>query len=320
LVIRKYLNRGINYNILDLMDFEKTKAFEKNHSSNDGIAVETVERYNTIEYISSKQIDWDIKYDYMHNTPVDTGNKFIVVLQELYPDRYLVLSNKLDAFERSYVIRKTQVKELIQFVEAQSYTSTRVNNYNKIINEKILDNMFLATRPDVENLKIKSQIIDPKYLRNEIYVLVLSKFRELHGKTKVRSIYDFSKLVHSVEFERLFSDIIMNEYYKYLFKNNSIYEAENISISEIYTSFLYTISIYERDFKKKIHDSFLRDMGLIPEEIFTKEFDEEARKQSTLEFFDALLKTVLGDIITSENNIFQSLIYKLYLFKLSILD
>ena len=46
-------------------------------------------------------------------------------------------------------------------------------------NKKIVENMFLHLKPNTENLKVKSQIIDPKYLRNEIYLSILSKFKDI---------------------------------------------------------------------------------------------------------------------------------------------
>ena len=139
----------------------------------------------------------------------------------------------------------------------------------------------------------------------------------MYKKVKISSIYDFSKLIHDEAFGALFSQVIMNEYYKYLFRNTAIYETENISISEVYTSFLYTISIYERDFSKKIHDTFLRDLSKMDQSPFDKSNDKD---QKLLDTFDKLVNGVLHEIITNENNIFQSLIYKIYLFKLSLLD
>ena len=69
-----------------------------------------------------------------------------------------------------------------------------------------------------------------------------------------------------------------------------------------------------------IIDNFLRDVSKIPSEIFEKTYNAEERENFLANIFDALLSEVLNEIITNESNIFQSLIYKLYLFKLSILD
>jgi hypothetical protein len=312
-LIKKILNRGISYNILPLLDYSESKAFEQHHSQDDGISEEILDRYKTIEYISDSFIKWEIEYKYVYE---NKENKFALILEELHPNKYCILSNKLEPSKenRVHFVRKSNAREFLQFVKSQNYNPTRVNNYNEIINEKIINNMFLYVKPDVDSLKVKSQIIDPKYLRNEIYVLILVKFKKLFEKKVVKNIYEFSTIVHNEELGKIFSQVIMNEYYKYLFKNAVVYETENISMSEIYSSFLFVINIYERDFKKKIHDTFLNK---IPK----KEIFSDSKKDVRLvELFEQLLNEVLHSIITNENNIFQTIIYKLYLFKLSLLD
>lgn len=313
--IKKVLNRGITYNILPLIDFNRSKEFEKHHSVDDGVSVDIVERYRTIEYISNAKdtAKWQIEYDYVHET---LNNKFAIIVQELHKNKYCVLSNKFEPSleNQTYFVRKTTIKEFLHFVKTKSYNPTRVNNYNDIVNTKIVENMFLHVKPEVDLLRVKSQIIDPKYLRNEIFILVLSSFKKLLDKKSIKTIYEYSKLVHNEAYEKIFSQVIMNEYHKYLFKNTAIYESENISMSEIYVSFLPIISTYERDFKKNIHDIFL--LNLPNKDIFA----DEKKDVLLFDIFEKLLSDVLHGIITNENNIFQTIIFKLYLFKLSLLD
>lgn len=313
--IKKIVNRGIEYNTADLLSFNKSKEYEKIQNNDDGITLNTIERYNTISYIAEKQDKWNITYDYLNK---NDNNKFAIILNEYNDNKFCIMMNQLNTEQK--FIRKSNVIELLDFVNNQSYSSSRVNNYNNIINSSIVENMFLSVKPDLENLKIKSYVIDPKYLRNEIYLMIFSKFKTMIRKTAPKSIYEFSKLIHDELFEELFVQIIMNEYYKYLFKNTSIYETENISMAEMYSSFLYTINIYARDFTKKIHDDFLSNS--INEIKAKKDLfkDKENAIDELTTIYDNLLKNVLSAIITNENNIFQSLIYKLYLFKLSMLD
>ena len=159
-------------------------------------------------------------------------------------------------------------------------------------------------------------MIDPKYLRNEIYINIVSAYKKIYAKRSVKNVYEFSKLVHDVEFEAVFSSIIMNEYHKYLFKDLDVYEKEHIDMSEIYSSFLHVINIYERDFNKKMNDYF-KDL-YVEKDIFAKSADEKGA--DLLSLFDGMIKDILGGIITNNSNIFQTLLYKLYLYKLSILD
>jgi hypothetical protein len=313
ILIEHMLNRGIEYNILPLVDFVESKQFDRVHNSDDGISSDIINRNRTIDYISKSPVKWNIKYEYSHE---DINNKFVLIIRELYPGKYCILTNKLEAdiANRLYFVRKSSVGEFLHFVKTKQYNGTRVGNYNDLLNEKITNNMFLFVKPDIDTLKIKSQIADPKYLRNEIYVLILSKFKKMLDKASMKTIYDFSVLVHDESFLKIFSQVIMNEYYKYLFKNTSIYETENISVSEVFASFLSVINIYERDFTKHMHDIFITK---IPD----KSIFSDGKKNNILyDLFNDILKDVLSRIITNESNIFQTLIYKLYLYKLSILD
>ena len=315
IVIKKFLNRGVNYNVVQLLDFNTSMAFEKHHKTDDGITEELIDRYKTIEYIDEKSINWKIKYDYVHE---NIKNNFVLILQELHNGKFCIIHNKMDIFydNKVYFVRKSSIEGFLQFVKKQNYKATRVGNYNELLNKKIAQNMFLHMKPNIDELKIKSQIIDPKYLRYQIYIVILSEFKELYEKSDIKNLYTFSKLIHDESFEKIFSNIIMNEYIKYLFKNLAVYEAENISMSEVYTSFLYVINIYERDFKKKLHDTFLTK---IPEQKVFKLSNHE-KEQHLYKLFDNILDEVLKSIITNENNIFQTILYKLYLFKLSLLD
>lgn len=313
IVIKKILNRGIEYNILPLVDYSESKKFDSSHNNDDGISEDTITRYRTIDYITPSPNKWEIKYEYSYE---NATNKFVLILQELAPKKYCILSNKLEPSKESriYFVRKSVINEFIKFVKTKSYNHTRVNNYNEIINEKIVNNMFLYVKPDIESLKIKSQVIDSKYLRNEIYVLILAKFKTMFEKKNIKSIYDFSTLIHDESLLKIFSQVIMNEYYKYLFKNASVYETENISASEVYSSFLFVINIYERDFIKQMHDIFI---NRIPDKSV---FSDEKKNIILFELFEKLLNDVLHLIVTNESNIFQTIIYKLYLYKLSLLD
>jgi hypothetical protein len=309
IIIRKSFGRGVGYNILQLLDFVESKNFANNHAAEDGITQDFVRRHSTIQYLNDSPDKWQISYNM-----VDNNNQFMVVLLQLNDELFSVLSTKLDLFSPQYFVRRAASKTLVDFVKNQMITNDRIDNYNTIVNDGIVQNMFLRVKPDLESIKVKSQIIDPKYLRNEIYLIILARFKELYAKKKPKNVYEFSKLLHDPSFNQIFSHVIMNEYYKYLFKNTAVYETENISMSEVYSSFVYTINIYERDFKKKMHDAFLHRIKEV------RVFTDPKKDQLLEELFDNILKMVLQRIITNENNIFSSILYKLYLFKLSLLD
>ena len=110
----------------------------------------------------------------------------------------------------------------------------------------------------------------------------------------------------------------MNEYTHYLVKNNYIYDSENINISEIYISFLPVIDDLQKKFKKQLHDSFSDMYNTMDLQIFN--LNDRDKEIQLGDIFSGTMKKVLNNIVTNDSNIFQSLLYKVLLFKLSLVD
>ncbi len=301
LVIKKILERGISYNVIDLMNFEKSKEYEKTNSQNDGINIYTIERYNNISYIAdlNKKKKWEISYKYMVK---NSENKFAIVLEELYPDFYQILSNNFD----SPFIRKNSI---IEFFDSQYLISkkdieySRIHNYNRMLNNNIMNNMFLPANVDVDAILKKSQIVDAKYLRHEIYSKILDEFTSRYEKSNPKNLYEISKLVHDERVLKLFNQVMMDQFHSHLKNNMNLYESKEISLAEIYSSFIYTMNTYDRDFIKKIHDEFSLEIVKL----------KDLNKKDVINMFDKILKTSVDTVITLQSNIFQVLHYKLYL-------
>ena len=313
ITIKEYLNRGIDYNVLDLMNFEKSKNFDILNNSNDGITQGTTERFTNIKYISSinKQFKFTkvYKYDYMSNI-----NDSIIVIEELAPDQYHILSNQFkDQFNK--ILDKTSIKDFIKFINNTSSAVSRIDVYNTIINKNIVKNMFLGSKPDMTILEQKALTVDPKYLRHEIYTNIISKYKELdaHHKIPNKSIHTFSKLFHNKAFEQIFSNMISKQYNTYFSNTFSDGNTKNIkdekkldiSTSEVYSSFVFSMYIYERDFKKKMHDNFIIEMHSIV----------DLDKDALFIVFEKILNRVLNDVITNDSNLLQSLEFKTEMLK-----
>jgi hypothetical protein len=302
IIIKEMLNRGIKYNLEELLDYDKSKEFISHSSPDDGITPEFIDRYSTIDFITDKYSKWNLDYIYEYE---DEKNEFCLILTELSPELYCISVNRL---EGGNFIRKSLIPELLQFVRTKKY-STRADKYNSILNKKIINNMFLNTKPDVERLKAQAQMTNPKFVRYEIYMAVLEEFKKRIAKKKIKTPYDINELFHAEEYKTIFSQTIIREYNKVLYKDINIFESENISISEIYSSFLPVLNIYERDFVKVLHDLFV-----------LKKISPDSSKEEITELFDSILDESLNNVMTNDNNLFQSIAYKTYLFKLSLLD
>jgi hypothetical protein len=302
IVIQKHLNRGINYALLDLLDYNKSKEFSISNNSNDGITIDTIKRFNNIQYMvpTEKRADFKINYNYI----LKSDNKFTVIIEETYPDKFHVLSNIYTSYI-TYFVRKSAILEFIEFITSKSGPHSRIEDYNNIINRGILNNMFSGQKYDIKQLEEKSYLPDPNKMRYNIYTEIMEKFNEI--KPSFKTIYDFSKLLHNDEFIKIFTNILVREYNIIIKKINY-----DDSIAELYSSFIRDLSIYERDFEKKMHDGFISQIvKIIESDVFSKS-KNECDAEFT-EIFDSLLLSVLNDIISIEKNIFQSLNYKLYL-------
>jgi hypothetical protein len=312
IVITKFLNKGIDYDILDLMDYNKSKKYNLIWNDGDGLLKDTVNRFDNIKYCTSNQTSksqkyekFKISYNYVYKSE---SNDTVIILEELYPDQYHVLSNHF-TYNQKFFIKKNNIKEFLNssyFGEFSTNTNTndRISNYNHILNDKIIKNMFSDVKYNLENLQTKAEV-NPKYLRNKIYLAIMEKYKKILGK-KILSLITFGEIMHNQEIIQIFLDILTDAYCEELFKVTDIG-----SRSEIYTSFLYNINLYERDFKKQIHDNFTIELDdfLTENKIVTFKDIIDVNKKLT-QIFDKVILVSLEASITNAYNIFQSLIYK----------
>ena len=305
IIIQKYLNRGVNYAIIDLLDYTKSQNFSIMDNSDDGITVNTINRFRNIQYIApiGKNIEFKINYKYL----LKSDNQFTVILEEIYPGKFHVLSNIYKPYI-NYFVRKSTIQQFIEFISSKSAPHSRVENYNNIQNRGIIGNMFSLQKYDIKKFEQKSYLPDPTQLRYNIYIQIIKKFNQL--KFHFKTLYDFIKLVHSEEFAMILTDNLTKQY------NNIIKELsinKNLT-GELYSSFICDLSIYERDFTKKMHDGLLAQViEIINNNIFTK--PQNIIDSELAEIFNKLVNTTLNSIIQIEKNIFQSLNYKLSLLK-----
>lgn len=320
IVMQKYLNNGIDYAILDLLDYKKSMDFGINNSDNDGITLETISRFNNINYISDKLVDFNIKYTYLN---IDNTNEFVAILEETYPGYFRIMSDKFNLINQKYFTRKSTIPEFLNSQDltnrAQKSKTSRIDNYNNIISKKICNNMFLTAAYDTRIIKQKLITNNPNYLRYNIKKAMIDKYSSFKLS---KNIYELSKIIHDKAFENIFSDYITNEYFIELNKNKEQCDHRKVDLSEIYLSFVSYLSEYIKDFKKKTHDEFtIKVSDIIKDDIFNKYKDDNDKINTYLrECFEEIMALVFDELITNEKNVFQSLEFKLSLFNLSYVD
>ena len=182
----------------------------------------------------------------------------------------------------------------------------------------MLKNMFLPIKFNLAGINTRSQIVDSAFLRHELQNKILAGFSEIikkeyKGGTSIKSPRDLGMIIHHPDISNIFNSIIIEQYDIYTFKNK-----DNISsfpFSETLNTFLAEISLMNRNFIRGVHGRFTA--ADIDSKIFEK---ENISKNIYLnKLFAEIIAPVLKKEISNESNIYQSLIYKNSLLRLSII-
>jgi hypothetical protein len=107
-------------------------------------------------------------------------------------------------------------------------------------------------------------------------------------------------LIHLNEFEKIFSSELIKKYFEYL----NLDESNQVN-TEIYFSFIYRMNESERDFRKRLHDIFIKNIDDINTAL--KKTDV---KPSLNIIFEKMLKEVVDSIITNETSLYQYFDFK----------
>jgi len=110
----------------------------------------------------------------------------------------------------------------------------------------------------------------------------------------------------------IFNSIIIEQYDIYTFKNK-----ENVStfpFSETLKTFLAELSLINRNFVRGMHGKFTASK--LEQKIFSE--DNVSKKIYLDKLFTEIIVPVLDKLISNESNIYQSLIYKTSLLRLSV--
>ncbi|MGL5934495.1 MAG: hypothetical protein ACRCZI_02610 [Cetobacterium sp.] len=325
IIITKLLANTIDYNIISLLDYNKSKTFEQKFKDGDGITPEFIHRMNTIRKLSHVKSEYNstatksdqklksntfqIKYKYILE---NDKHAHVIVLEELEHNKYHILSNKYDNFQLSYICNKSELYTFIKFVNnLNDNISTRVGNYNDLFNSKVEQNMFLGSKPDTTLLQSRAENLvdlESTYLRYNIEKNIIQEFNK-QIKTSTKSFSDFSNTIYNPTFNEIFIDTVISTYFDYI-KSNKKLKLLNIqkNIPDLYMSFINILNNYERDFTRNMHDTFMKELSEI-EKIFT---DKNLEKELSF-IFKKILSNVLDSVITPNTNIFNSINYKLQL-------
>jgi hypothetical protein len=343
-LLNNVIRHPIEFSLWKLSDWEQAKKFIQDENA--GLNKKIIDRFTTIMFKDIPKQKWDFGSDFYGNI----NSQDFIVLEKLGDDTYRHLSiytdNRLpgqmedsqehvggssmriggcdqvinaDVFggKLKQKIDRNKIAELIKYVSKGVSRGSRIGEYNKIQEKKIVKNMFLPIYHDIDSISLNSQIIDSKYLRHMIHVqlrdtcsaIIKTDFKK---GASVKNIKDIGQILHNERLSDVFSGLIIEQYYIYTFKNKKNISA--FSHAETFKTLLAQLQLLNRDFVRNIHDIF-RSV-----EIDVKIFDEETTNKvaSIMKIIETVMCATLDKIISNESNIYQSLIYKTSLLNLSV--
>jgi hypothetical protein len=298
------------------LDWKESQRYAEKHKPTYGVDADLLARFQTIEKVDVKT-KWDFSIDthvFKFDNYENDKSKFIIILDSLSPDMYRITVNFMST--EKYFIRTSSIRELYMHCMAGNQnTSSRIGQYNSLCINNATQHIFSQIKINLENVKEVGSIVDPKYLRNRIYLLILDAFKSIankkyQGGKGIKDNYTYASIIHNDQFLGVFSDVLVNEFHVYLYKTYDEYLTGHIQLSEIAASFLNVIYIYQRTFVKEIHDYF-KDNLLD----FAAEGDIGQKVNA---HFDEMIRVVLDKIITTDSNIYQTVLYKINLLKTSL--
>jgi hypothetical protein len=309
IIIKKHTKNPISFKTNQLLDWKKYQEFSKLHKRNYGIDKHILSYYSIIE-----QVDVDSKWDFSiethglkFNNFEEDMNNYTIILDSLAPNLYRIEANYLSS--HNYFVKIGSIKELYDYCKNKK--PSRIGSFNALNIKKAKNILFSPIKHDLDKIKEVSTIVDPKYIRNEIYLLMLDEFNLFLKKNKnIKDNYTYASIIHDNKFLEIYSDVLVREFYSYLYKNYSDYVNGNIQISEIISSFMNVIYINQRIFVKEIHDYFKDNLF---------DFTQDNVLINLKIHFDEMIRYVLDKIITIDNNIYQMILYKINLLKTTLI-
>lgn len=322
-LLNRIINKPIEFNLWNLIDWKYSKPFLQGEFA--GVNQKMIDRFNTIVFVGIKKCQkWN--FDVNHYGKIDSN--YFTVIEKLGIGVYRLLNiynRESDMYRISgggkceTKIPKEHLTYFIEYVKNKGVvnSSTRISEYHKIQERKILKNIFLPVKFDTKSININSQVIDSKYLRHELRTKLTAGFNEIikkeyKGGTLIKTNKDIGTIIHHEKMSNIFNSIIIEQYDIYTFKNK-----ENVStfpFSETLKTFLAELSLINRNFVRGMHGKFTASK--LEQKIFSE--DNVSKKIYLDKLFTEIIVPVLDKLISNESNIYQSLIYKTSLLRLSV--
>jgi hypothetical protein len=323
-VVNRIIQNPIEFNLWNVIDWKYSKPFLQSEFA--GVNKKMIDRFNTITFVETKKYQaWNFNIAYYGN--IDSS--YITVIEKLGSDAYRLLNlynreysmyNVIGGGKNETKIHKKQLTEFIEYVKKKGVinNNTRISEYHKIHERNILKNMFLPAKFNIAGINLRSQIIDSTSLRHELRTKLTVGFNEIikkeyKGGKLVKTNKDIGVIIHHPLLSNIFNSVIIEQYDIYTFKNKD--NVSTFPFSETLKTFLAEVGLLNRNFIRGIHGRFTASK--LDQKIFSE--DNITKKIYLDKLFTEIISPVIKKEINNESNIYQSLIYKTSLLRLSII-
>lgn len=276
------------------VEYHMDKLLQRSDISNSsGIDKNIIDKLVTIETGDSKYV-FDIK------KMGDLKSDKVLILESQDRKTYRVMS---PWGNRLFIVNKFAVKNYLDYVNGKF--SRRAENYNRIMINKMKNNMFLQRSVDTKGLSQEAQLNEIKFLRNAIYLALNKFYTETMDKKKIKSNKDLVEMLNDPKIVDIFNRELLKNYYEFLKKNDLVGD-DNFVFTEVVSTFLGDLQFIQRGFTREIYNNSEK---LKPNtELYKKDDVYVYSELKTIT--DAVIKNTLEKIMSNDSNIYQSLIYK----------
>lgn len=319
-VINHIIKNPIEFNIRKLVDKNIAQAYIQ--KTEFGVTQKIIDKFNTISF---KKIGVGKKWNFDVNYYGSIDSDEFIVLVRMSNDLFRLYSiyNEMPIFGGGKLetkIRRGKIEPFIEYIKNKGVMKihTRVSEYHKIHERKIINNMFLPVKFDIQCIKTNSQIIDSKFLMRELSSHLLDRVDKIITKDfkngeKITTFKDIGSIIHSNKLVDVLNSILIEQYDIYAIKNKD--NTNNFPFSETLQTFLSVLSHMNTDFRRLMHDYYTIA------KIDCKIFSEKGlnKKIQLKEIFKDIIRETLLKIISDKRNIYQELLYKNNILRLSLI-
>jgi hypothetical protein len=325
IVMNNVIEKPIEFSLWKLIEWEKAKKYIQ--SDKMGITQNIIDRTTTINFnYGKKKLKWNFNSEYYGSIDSD----YFIILENINNVSYRLFSTYIShdtsggsiseqitsGGEKEFKLHKNQIGKFVEYIKHKGISKhpTRISMYHNIHEKKIMKNIFLPINFDINDINVQSQTYETKYIKHELNTRLSDEFDNIVKKKykNINSNNDFGKIVHEKSISDMFNNILI-EHYDIFTNNLKKKSLNNFPPSEMLHTFLMNLDQLNRQFNRKLHDTF------ISTKIDKKTYENSSKNIILKKIFEEIIDQVIKVILSDTSNIYQSILYKNSLLKLSII-